>query len=98
MTLTPLEILKYLGIDVPAEGITINPNDAFLYTQLLTVLGGRMNVDSIPVSELVYLDTGLRAIAGSGRKEGDEPTHEELERVRTTLRVIQSRAFGMTVA
>ncbi|MFM0158536.1 hypothetical protein [Paraburkholderia sediminicola] len=42
MTLTPHEILKHLGIDVPQERITINPNDAFLYTTLLSLLGKRM--------------------------------------------------------
>ncbi|AZU59753.1 hypothetical protein CFM90_26370 (plasmid) [Ralstonia solanacearum] len=99
MTLTPHEILKYLGIEVPQEGITINPNDEFLYTQFLRVLGNRMTVDAILVGELTYLDTGLHEAAGRAREVGGEPpTDEQLERLRTTLRLIQSKDLGMTVA
>ncbi|MGA4235160.1 hypothetical protein ACI2UN_25685 [Ralstonia nicotianae] len=42
MKLTPHEILKYLGINVPEEGLSINLHDEFLYTKLLGLLGERM--------------------------------------------------------
>ncbi len=97
MKLTPLEILQYLGINVPPEGLTINPNDAFLYTQFLSVLGKGMTVDSIPDSALVFLDTGLRNIAAQARDGGEPPTADQLERFRTSLRVIQRNDLGMAV-
>jgi len=56
-----------------------------------------MTVEAIPENELVYLDTGLRGIVGRDRKGGEEPTNEELDGLRTTLRVVQQKTLGMKV-
>jgi len=35
MKLKPVEILRYLGFDIPEDGIEINENDAYLVTSAL---------------------------------------------------------------
>ena len=97
MTLTPHEILKYLGINVPQEGITINPTDAFLHTQLLSLLGEHMKVDAIPVDDLMCVHAGMHAVAGRAQRDDEEPDAEQLERLRTSLRLVQKTVLGMAV-
>jgi hypothetical protein len=56
-----------------------------------------MTVEAIPENELVYLDMGLRGIIGRDRNGGEEPTNEELDGLRSTLRVVQQQTFGLEV-
>lgn len=95
LKITPHEMLKLLGIVVPQEGITINPNDAYLYTQFLRMLGQRMNVEAIPPCELEGLGAGME---GSLGEAGTQWTSDKLDKLRVSLRLIQTRDFGMTVA
>lgn len=95
LKITPHEMLKLLGIVVPQEGITINPNDAYLYTQFLRMLGQRMNVEAIPACELEGLGAGME---GSLGEAGTQWTSDKLDKLRVSLRLIQTRDFGMTVA
>lgn len=95
MKLTPHEILKYLGINVPQDGLDINPHDTYLHGTLLRLLGEQMSVDTISEDGLSMLHVGLHgAHIGPGAIVPD-PTGETLEKLRATLRVIQQRSLGM---
>lgn len=60
MKLKPKDILDYLGFNIPEEGIEINPNDAYLYTHLLFLLGKTIDPIRIPSAELeVFAQTIL---------------------------------------
>ncbi len=97
MKLTPLEILKHLGINVPEEGLSINPHDALLHTKLLGLLGKCMAVEAIPADELTSLHNGLLGVMGHSPDTGHPPTPEQLDRLRVSLRLTQAQSFGMKV-
>jgi hypothetical protein len=52
MKLAPHQILRYLGFDVPAEGIEIHPREVYLHVESLRVLGTTIDVSAIPDSAL----------------------------------------------
>lgn len=85
-------MLKLLGIEVPQDGITINPNDAYLYTQFLRMLGKRMDIDAIPADEVTELGIGMEGALG---KSGTSWTSDNLDKLRASLRIIQRKDFGM---
>lgn len=95
MKIAPHEMLKLLGFDVPLDGITINPNDAYLYTELLRLLGKRIAVDAITEADLVKLGIGLQGARG---ERSTAWNGEQLDKLRSSLRLIQSEYFGMTAA
>lgn len=97
MKLTPHEILKHLGINVPQDGLDINPHDTYLHATLLRLLGEQMSVDAIRESGLTELHIGLY---GAHRGPGavvPEADSETLEKLRATLRVIQQQSLGIVV-
>lgn len=95
ITITPHEMLSLLGLEVPQAGITINPNDTFLYSQFLHMLGRRMTVDAIPADELAELGIGMEGALG---KDATLWTDDKLDKLRTSLRMIQRKDLGMNVA
>lgn len=97
MKLTPHEILKYLGVHVPEEGIEINPHDAYLHATLLRLLGDQMRVGAIPEGGLTELLVGLHGAHTGPGAAVPEPTSETLEKLRTTLRSIKTRILGMGI-
>jgi hypothetical protein len=56
--LFPLDSLKYPGFDGSAEGI-INPEDAHLHSQALSLMGRTLNVDDIAREGLRELHTSI---------------------------------------
>ncbi|BCN13360.1 hypothetical protein RPSD_52450 (plasmid) [Ralstonia solanacearum] len=95
MKLTPYEILKHLGINVPQDGLHINPHDAYLHLTLLRLLGEQMSVGAIKESGLTELHIGLY---GAHRGPGavvPEADSETLRSLRATLHVIQQQVLGM---
>ena len=63
MKLSPHQILSMLGLNVPEEGVEINPNDAFLYSETLNSLGATMDVSLIPEQDLKMIHVGLQGLA-----------------------------------
>jgi len=53
--LTPHEILKHLGFDIPEEGVLVNPADRTLNCGALSLLGATLNVKGIPDDDLLKL-------------------------------------------
>lgn len=96
MRLTPHEILMYLGVHVPEDGIEINPYDTYLHATLLRLLGKQMSVSAIDDSDLTDLRVGMHGAVNGPGSVVSEPTGESLEKLRMTLRVIQKQ-LGMTV-
>lgn len=72
MKMSPAEILGYLGFDIPDEGITINPHDAYLTVSTLRLVGELMDVDQIPHSKLVELNSALKGLFAA--KLGQAPS------------------------
>jgi hypothetical protein len=97
MKLKPHEILQHLGVNVPEDGIDINPHDTFLHATLLRLLGQQMSVNAIAESDLTYLLVGLYGVHNGPAADVPEPTCETLEKLRASLRVMQKQSLGMTV-
>lgn len=53
MTLTPHEILKMLGFDIPEDGVCINPHDAMFHQQMLGLLGTTISPQLITEEEFL---------------------------------------------
>lgn len=77
MKLTPIEILNYLGFDIPAEGIDINPHDDFLITASLRLVGQTMNVAAIPDADIEDMHAGLAGIVAMQRNEEPVPLNDD---------------------
>ncbi|MDR8092946.1 hypothetical protein KPB05_36425 [Burkholderia gladioli] len=97
MKLTPHEILRHLGFDMPDDGIEINPHDMYLHATLLRLLGQQMRISAIADSELAALHVGLYGVHHGPGAVAPEPTGETIEKLRASLLVMQKRAFGMSV-
>jgi hypothetical protein len=69
MLLTPHEILKQLGFDIPEEGVRINPVDGYLHSTSLRLIGKTMSVDSIPQADLELMHAGLAGIVAMARND-----------------------------
>lgn len=97
MQLTPVEILKHLGFDVPEQGITINPDDAFLYAKALELVGGTLNIEAISDADLLSLHSGMAFLAKSHTNlDARKPDAESLLKLRTTLMVLLKGTFKAT--
>lgn len=96
MKLTPHEILTYLGINVPQDGLDINSHDLYLHATLLRLLGQQMRVDAIPGTELAELLVGLHGVHFGPGAVVPAPTAESTEKLCASLRVIQ-KSLGMAV-
>lgn len=75
MHLTPHEILKHLGFDIPPEGVEVSSGDVFLHTQMLKLLGRTMSVDAIPLDELQLHSKFISNMGAVLR--GAEPTNTD---------------------
>ena len=102
MHMSPAEILGHLGFDIPAEGITINPYDAFLTVSALRLVAELINVDQIPDPKLVELHcvwVGMGA-AKSGQATPTSaapnaaPSEKDLLMLRGYLRGVLRVSFG----
>lgn len=62
MKLTPVRILNLLGFDVTADGVDINPADAFLITQSLILAGETIDTARISDTKLKEFASGLHII------------------------------------
>lgn len=95
MNLKPHEILKVLGFNIGEEGITINPNDAFLITSALRLAGSTIDFDRVPESELVSVHTGLAGIVAAWRNEPPSGLKaDSLDKLRSTLAVVLQQTFN----
>jgi hypothetical protein len=97
--LTPHEILKQLGFNIPEEGISVNPHDAYLNSQMLNLLGQCMRVDAIPAEELSLFCqtiTGMGAVMHSGRADAEAPpiTEVQTNQFKTMLNCILKAQYG----
>lgn len=48
MKLSPVEILKHLGFEVPADGVEISPHNAYFMTAALQFAGQTIDPDRLP--------------------------------------------------
>ncbi|WP_157660539.1 hypothetical protein [Burkholderia ubonensis] len=65
MKLVLQDIQWHLGLHVPDDGASLHPDDAFLYTRLLSLLGKCMSVEAIAADNLARLHEGLRVATGA---------------------------------
>ncbi|KVK78131.1 hypothetical protein WJ47_17035 [Burkholderia ubonensis] len=68
MKLSLQDIQWHLGLHVPDDGLRLHPDDAFLYTRLLSLLGKCMSVEAIAADDSARLHKGLRAARGPNRQ------------------------------
>ena len=96
MKITPTEILKHLGFDVPEEGVEINPNDAYLTVTALRLVGESISSDSIQESKVRELHASLTGIVSEWAQAGlvlpikvnEEPSEESLMKLRAMLKTL----------
>jgi hypothetical protein len=100
MHLSPADILKYLGFDIPEEGIDINPADAYLYTTALRLTGETMNVSHISDEKLTELRGGMEGVVAMWAKQWGAqppslsktaPTQDDLQRLRGVITAFLQR-------
>lgn len=104
MKLSPVEILKHLGFDVPQDGVEISGNDAYLVTSALRLAGQTIDIDRIPDAELAGMHARLAGIVNTWSAAGminplAKPVSDQLSaegslRLRSTLHVLLSQNFG----
>lgn len=96
MKLSPSDILNYLGFAIPEDGITINPNDAFLHSEALRLLGRTLNVDRIPLEDLCNLHHGMAEMIAAWRGDSPtEPSDNSLKKLRVTIAVLLRQYYGL---
>jgi hypothetical protein len=66
MKIAPHEILHYFGIDVPPEGIEINPNESRLYIESFRALGETIDVSAIHEAALRKIYNESKRLIGEG--------------------------------
>jgi hypothetical protein len=97
MLLTPHEILKHLGFDVPEAGVEINPCDAYLTTQALSLTGRTLNVNAIPNADLLNTRKSMAFLVAAARSEPEQPqTESSAETLRSTFAVLLKQSFRCT--
>lgn len=64
MKLALQDIQWHLGLHAPDDGLSLHPDDAFLYTRLQSLLGKCMSVEAISADDLAHLREGLRVARG----------------------------------
>lgn len=67
MKLTPHEILYLLGFDIPEDGIEINPNDSYLHSESLRLLGKTMDVERIEDDDLINAQQVMASMVAAYR-------------------------------
>lgn len=94
MLLTPHEILRHLGFEVPEDGIHINSNDAYLISTSLRLIGQTMSVAAIPESALEDMHTGLAGIVAMWRNEDPVPLSDDsVLNLRATIEEVLNGYF-----
>src|SRR6516164_5933064 len=89
--MTPQEILKHLGFDVPDEGVRINPADAFLTAESLRLLGATLDVERVTDADLAALRSGIvKEWSTAGNVAPPEQAAEQgnLTLLRSTVRLL----------
>lgn len=76
MLLKPHEILKYMGFDIPEEGIEVNGNDGYLHSETLKLIGATLDPQRIPEKDLFALHCGMAGIVAVWKKEDPAPTNQ----------------------
>lgn len=97
MKMTPQDILRHLGFDIPDDGVDINPADAAYFASALNLLGKTMSADSISDEDLHLRHAVL--LGTQGKFSGTDPgvDSKEAEKSRASLRIAFSQRFGATV-
>lgn len=97
MNLTPVEILGYLGFTVPPEGVVINPNDAYLHTSALRLVGATINLTAVSDDALRDMRTGMAGLveAWTGKPVG--PAGDDLDALRITLAHILMSTYDAAI-
>jgi hypothetical protein len=88
MILKPHQILQQLGFNVPEEGVSINPDDAYLIQASLGLFGRTMDSARIPHPALVDLNEGLGGLASSRGLPRPHADEESISRLRTTVTLV----------
>ncbi|WP_080439004.1 DUF1173 family protein [Burkholderia ubonensis] len=70
MKLALQDIQWHLGLHVPVDGLSLHPDDAFLYTRLLSLLGKCMSVEAIAADDLARPHEGCVRPRGPNRQCG----------------------------
>jgi hypothetical protein len=66
MKITPHEILHYFGIDVPPDGIEVNPNESRLFIEAFRALGETIDVSTIHEAALANIYNESKRLIGEG--------------------------------
>lgn len=93
--LTPSEILHHLGLQVPEEGIFIEPHDAFYFASALHLLGKTMSVAAISDDDLHSRHASLLGIGEFGLPVDSANSREHAEMSRANIRVALQHRFGV---
>lgn len=87
MKIKPHELLKYLGFDIPEEGVDVNDVDAFFHTESLSLLGKTISTESITDEQLASLRNGMvGVVAAHGVTASPQITDQELLRLRALIK------------
>src|SRR3546814_18501137 len=65
--ITPHEVLKYLGFDIPEDGIDVNDFDMLLHARSLSLLGHTIKVEAISEKDLKSLRNSLQGLVSAVR-------------------------------
>ena len=97
MKLTPHQILQKLGFDVPFEGVTINPDEAFLHDSVLRMAGRSIDISTIPDSEFEGLHAGMAGLVSIQRREPVVPTTPHaIEVTRSMAQTVIKQVFKLS--
>lgn len=98
MKLTPHQILQKLGFDVPAEGVEINPNDAYLHDTVLRLAGQSISLANVPDAEIAGLHAGMAGLVAAWRNEpAQATTPHTVARTRTMANAVLALTFKHSV-
>lgn len=94
MKLTPVEILKHLGLCVPEGGIEISTDDALFHVSALELLGRTMSVELISDESLHMRHAGLITSRPDMADLSAGNSAEGAEKSRATLRAVLKSIYG----
>jgi hypothetical protein len=83
--LKPEEILKCLGLVVPAEGLEIDAKEAPIHIAALTLLGRTLRMRAIPDRELMGLSVGIAVLYDKWCGRPVEELTRDVDLLRTSI-------------
>lgn len=95
MKITPQQILRHLGFEVPTGGIEVSPEDNLYHVTALQLLGRTISAANIPDEALHERHSKLIASQGSDASAGNDS--EGAEKSRATLRAMVKAFYSATV-